>query len=841
MRFILQMARRELRSSWRRMAFFFICIAIGVCAIVALRSITRNVSRAVASEARALLTADVMIDSNRAWSPETLAVIDRVSKSSQVTSKIETIESSTMARPASESKSGAMMIELKGIEPGFPFYGDFLLQNGEKFNYSLLENQGAVVALPLLDRLGLQVGDDVMIGTKKFQIRGVFTQEPGGSSGFRLGPRVFIERTTLEGAGLTGFGSRARRRVLMTTPENQAENLTKQLRDELKIQFVNVRSYKDSEENLNEQISRAEDYLSLTGLVILVLGGLGISNVTRVFVEQKKRSIAVLKCLGGSGNKITIVYLVQVLALGLAGSLLGVGMAKLVLQLVAYYFAETLPQNLDYSLDTRAVAQGLGIGLVICLLFSALPLLRIRNIKPNVLLRDDEEPRRRSADIFRYATSAIVILGLIMLVSWQAGSLKVGLLFLAGLAVTAGLLQLAAMLLIWLVRRAKRFPSFALRQAINSLHRPGNQTRVIVTVVGLGVFLIIATRSVQSTLMSEFDIGRRGKLPNLFLIDIQKDQQQGLQNLIRRETGEDVNLIPTIRTRIVAINGQPVELDQVEARRDRGRLGREYVVTYRPNLEDNESIIAGQFWDASPSKEPEVSIEESMRGLSGLDLGSSITFDIQGRKLTAQVTSIRHVDWRNSRTGFMVLFRPGSLEEAPQMMIGTVNGPENDVDRSRFQRTLLDDYPNISVIDVTDIIRNVKRIVDNVTLAVSFVGGFVFLSGALILIGSIAMTKFQRVYEAAMLKTLGAKRKVLLAILLVEYSLLGFVAGIIGSAAGLGLSYAASRYIFEIPWIFTPTLSLIGIGATVMMVVIVGAISTVDVLARKPLMILRSQ
>lgn len=841
MRFILQMARRELRSSWRRMAFFFICIAIGVCAIVALRSITRNVSRAVAGEARALLTADVMVDSNRAWTPEVLAAVDRVVASPAVTRKIETIESSTMARPADESKAGAMMIELKGIEPGFPFYGDFLLSSGERFDYALLENQGAVVAAPLLDRLNLKIGDEILIGTKKFHIRGVFTQEPGGSGGFRLGPRVFIERSALEGAGLTGFGSRARRRMLLATHEGQAENLTKQLREELKNQFVNVRSYKDSEENLNEQISRAEDYLSLTGLVILVLGGLGISNVTRVFIEQKKRSIAVLKCLGGTGGKITVAYLVQVLALGLAGSLLGVAMAKVVLQVVAYYFADTLPPNLDYSLDTRAIAQGLGIGLLICILFSALPLLRIRNIKPNVLLRDDEEPRRRKADVFRYVMSAIVILGLIMLVSWQAGSIKVGLIFLAGLAVTAGILQLAATLLIWIVRRAKRFPSFALRQAINSLHRPGNQTRVIVTVVGLGVFLIIATRSVQSNLMNEFDFGRRGKLPNLFLIDIQKDQQQGLQELIHRETGENVTLIPTVRTRIVAINSKEVELDQAENRRDRGRLGREYVVTYRPNLEDNETIIAGEFWPPSPSPEPEVSIEESMRGLSGLDVGSTITFDIQGRKMNARVSNIRHVDWRNSRTGFMVLFRPGSLEEAPQMMIGTVNGPEDDVERSRFQRTLLDEYSNISVIDVTDIIRNVKRIIDNVTLAISFVGGFVFLSGALILIGSIAMTKFQRVYEAAVLKTLGAKRKMLLAILLVEYSLLGLVAGIIGSVAGLGLSYAASRYIFEIPWALTPSLSVIGIVATVAMVVIVGAISTIDVLARKPLMILRTQ
>ncbi len=841
MKFVLQMAVRELRSSWQRLLFFFLCIAIGVCAIVALRSITQNVNRAVAGEARALLTADVMVDSNRPWADDTLAIINQIAKSGLVTARVETIESATMARPADEAKEGAMMIELKGIEAPFPLYGEIKLANDQAFDHTLIANHGAVVTQQLLDRLQLQVGDRIKIGTKDFEIRAVLIQEPGGTGGFRLGPRVFIEREALEGAGLTGFGSRARRKILLATPDGQMETLTKLLRAELKNHLVNIRSYKDSQENLNDQIARAENYLSLTGLIILVLGGLGISNVTRVFIEQKKKSIAVLKCLGGTGGRITAVYLVQILTLGLAGSLLGVLMAKITLMVTAYYFADSLPPNLEYTLDWRAISQGLGVGMLICILFSVLPLLRVRNIKPNVLLRDDETVPGRRIDYVRWGIGGLVIIGVLLVVSWQAGSLKVGSIFLAGLAVTAGLLQLAAGLLIWLVRRVRGVTSFALKQAITSLYRPGNQTRVVVTVVGLGVFLIIATRSIQSNLMNEFDFGRRGKLPNFFLIDVQRDQEQGLSELIKRETGEEIQLIPTIRARIVAINDKEVDFDQQEMRRDRGRLGREYVVTYRPNLDDNERVIAGEFWNSEPSSAPEISIEESMRGLAGLDLGSAITFDIQGRKVTATVSSIRYVDWRNSRTGFMILFRPGALDNAPQMMIGTLNGPTEEAARSQFQRVLLDQYPNISLIDVTDIVANVKRIIDNVTLAISFVGGFVFLSGALILIGSIAMTKFQRIYEAAVLKTLGAKRKVLLTILLAEYSLLGLVAGVIGSLAAVGLSYASSRYVFDVEWSFTPMLNFTGILATIVLVVIVGAISTLDVLAKKPLLVLRTQ
>jgi putative ABC transport system permease protein len=360
-------------------------------------------------------------------------------------------------------------------------------------------------------------------------------------------------------------------------------------------------------------------------------------------------------------------------------------------------------------------------------------------------------------------------------------------------------------------------------------------------VVGLGVFLVIATQSLQSNLVDELDIGRRGSLPNMFLIDIQKDQEEGVRQLITEQTGEPPTLIPTVRARIVAINGSEVDLGEAERRRERGRLGREYVVTYRPTLEANETIVGGTFWDPTPSPEPEVSIEESMRGLSGLDVGGHVTFDIQGRKITARVTSIRHVDWRNSRTGFMVLFRPGGLDNAPQVLIGAVNGPADDLDRARFQRALLDRFPNISVIDVAEIVRTVKRIVDNITLAVSFIGGFIFLSGSLILIGSIAMTKFQRIYEAAVLKTLGAKRKTLLLILLTEYGLLGLLAGIIGSLGAVGLSYVTSRFVFDITWSFTPSINLIGVAATVLMVVTVGALSTLDVLSRKPLATLRAQ
>ena len=842
MKFILNLARRELRASWRRLLFFFLCIGVGVGSIVALRSMIQSLNRAVAGEARALMTADAQAETTREWTAEALAKIERVARPPLAEARTETIEAPTMLRPADPAREGALMVEVKGVDAGFPLYGEFLLEEGRRFDFSLVERGGAVVAPLLLERLSLRVGDRVMLGEKEFEIRGVTRQEPGTSGGFRLGPRVFVARAELESAGLTGFGSRARRKILFRAGEGRMDQLVRELRAELGNNVVNVRSYRDSEESLGEQFSRAENYLSLTGLVVLVLGGIGVSSVTRVFIEQKRKSIAVLKCVGATGRRLTAAYLAQVLTLGAAGSVLGILLAKAALLFVRARFSESLPPNLSYELQPGAVAQGLALGLLISLLFSALPLLRIRRIRPNMLLREvEEDAPRRWLDLWRAGVAGLVLAGLVFLTSWQAGSLRVGVIFLLGLGATALVLYAAAWLLVLLVRRARGLGTFAVRQAINSMHRPGNQTRVIVLAVGLGAFLVLSVQSLQTSLLDEFDVARRGNLPNMYLIDVQKDQVEGVRELVAGAAGGRAELIPTVRARIAAVNGREIDLEAAGVRGERGRLGREYVVTYRPRLEYNETVVAGQFWDETPSAEPEVSVEEGMRGAGGIDLGGTITFDILGRKLTARVTSVRRVDWRNSRTGFLVLFRPGALDNAPQTFVGAVDGPTAEPERSRFQRAIVDRYPNVSVIDVADIVRGVGRILSNITLAVSFIGGFVFLSGALILVGSIAMTKFQRVYEAAVLKTLGARRRVLLTIMLTEYGLLGLVAGVVGAAAANGLAYAVARYVFEVGWAFSPGLNAAGVVATVLLVGAVGAISSLDVLTRKPLAILRGQ
>ncbi len=840
MNFIFNLTFREIRSSWRRLLFFFLCIAIGVGSVVALRSLIQNLGQAVGGDARALLTADFEISSTSDFSPTDIQKIESVISSSNIVeARNEAITSGAMARPLDESNETLSPVELKGIEPPFPLVGEFVVSGGKPFDFSLLENGGAVVSPLLLDDLQVKIGDKIKINEGIFEIRATFEAEPGGASGFRLGPRVFIEKKAFDSAGITTSGGRIRRRILYRTSDNPTE-LVKQLRETLKGSTLTIQSYRETQENLGEQFTRTENYLSLTGLLILVLGGVGVWNVARVFVEQKRKAVAVLKCLGASGTRIITVYLLQILTLGLFGSFFGVFLAQCFLWFAQYRFADALPASLSYSVNFSVAWQGVLLGVLISLLFSALPLLQVRNIKPRLLLHDATGEKTRRLDWTKTLFGAVSLIGLLGLAVWQAGSLFVGAFFLIGLGLTSLFLYLAAVILTKILRNFRNLGSFSIGQAINSLYRPGNQTRIILLAVGLGAFVVLAVQSLQANLVREFDFTRNQTLPSLFIIDIQKSQIDELAKILEEKTGEAAQTLPTVRARIAYVNGQPIDFQNRETRQQQGRIGREFAVTYRPNLDKNETVIAGDWWN-TPSVVPQVSVEQEMANNLKVEIGDSITFDISGRKITAQIANIRKLDLRNTRTAFIFVFAPGVLEKAPQTFAANVIKKLPETDRQRLQRSLIDKFPNVQIFDVADIVAAFQKLVNNFVLAISFVGSFVILSGILILVGSIALTKSQRIYENAILKTLGAKRLTLTTILFAEYGLLGILAGIIGATFATALSFAVSKYIFEIEWQFDLGLTLLGVLVTAVLVTIVGALASFDVLFRKPLQTLRSQ
>jgi putative ABC transport system permease protein len=843
MRFVFRMAVRETRASLARLLFFFLCIAVGVAAIVTLRSVIQSVRGVFGREAKALIAADVLVSSNVDWTPEAKGTIDRRFAEFGAEQWTESVETPTMSRPA-DGRPLARMVELRAVQQAFPLYGTVGLEGGQVYSHSLLQGHGVLVRPELLTALGMKVGDALVIGKASFTVRGVISTEPGRRvGGFSLGPRVLIDYDDLRSTGLLSFGSRARHVLLVRVPEERIRPLVAALRGDFREQFISARSYRSSDDEVGRDFDRAENYLSMVGLVIVILGGIAVSSVTRVFILQKIRSIAVLKCLGARSAQIMWVYVIQVLVLGLAGSVLGVVLARAVLAAIpiALGGSTSILAEAEYGLSWSAALQGTAVGVLVSLLFSVVPLMQVRYVKPSLLLRDEAAPRRR--DWARLSVMVFVSLGLVGVAGWQAGSLRVGAVVCCGFAALAVVLQLAGRALISLLSPLVLSPSFPLRHAVLHLSRPGNQTRVVLFAVGLGAFFVVGVRSLQASLLQEFSVQIADDAPDMFLIDIQRDQVQGVQAFLADPAngGGQSRLIPVLRARVTGVSGRDTNLETFEDVRARGSLAREYTVTYRDHLESNERIVGGKFPSGS-SPDPEVSIEQGIHERFAINLGDTVRFDILGRTISARVTSIRDVDWRDSRSGgFMFVFRPGPLDAAPQTYITPVKAPNDTAVRARFQHDLVERFPNISVIDFHEILVTVRDIMAKVTLAISVVGGLVLFSGALILIGAVAMTKFQRVYEAAVLKTLGASTRTIAKMLLFEYGVLGSLAGLVGSLGAIALTWGVSRYALEIPWRLFPGEHIGGVALTAILVAVIGVLSSLDVLRHKPLATLRAE
>ena len=859
--FVLRMAVRETRASWRRLLFFFVCIAVGVAAIVALRSVIESVREVFGVEAKALLGGDLVLSTNRGWTPEVRAAIDRRLAEVGPSERTETIETPTMVRPEDPSRPVAKMGELRAVESNFPLYGAVVLQGEAVYSHALLEDHGAIVRPELLTTLGVKVGDHIRIGLAAFTIRGVIVKEPG-RAGFALGPRVLIDVADLPSTGLLNVGSRAQRAIIVKTPEEttaaRVETLRTTLRQDLRDDFVNIRSYRSTEDQIGQDFDRAENYLSLVGLVIVILGGIAVSSVTRVFIQQKIRSIAVLKCLGARTNQVIAVYILQVMTLGLAGSLLGVALARAVVGAIPYFIGPTtsILAEVRYGVSAGAVAQGIGIGVLVSLLFSVVPLLQVRLIKPSLLLRD--ETLRRRTDWVSIAAFVLVSLGLIGITAWQASSLRVGTVVCVGFASLALLLVLAGRGLVAVVAPLSGSRSFPLRHAVLHLSRPGNQTRVILLAVGLGAFFIVGIRSLQATMLEEFSVQAAADSPDMFLLDIQTSQVDGVRTFLQDPASgvADFQLIPVLRARVMSINGERIERGPAsdaargsdrrgtppdERRNGHPGIGREYTITYRDHLEPNERIADGRFWTGS-SNEPEVSVEKGQHERSNVNVGDTMVFDILGREVTAKVTSIRDVDWRESRNGgFIFVFRPGVFDSAPQTFVCPLRGPVGTDARARFQHDLVERYANVSVIDFHEVLETIRDITSKVTLAITVVGGLVLFSGILILVGAVAMTKFQRVYEAAVFKTLGASTRTIARMLLLEYGVLGSLAGLVGSLGAIPLTWGVTHYALEVPWKIFPRELGAGVVLTAVLVAAIGVVSSLDVLRNKPLSTLRAE
>lgn len=844
MRFIAAMAWREVRASWRSLILFFLCIALGVAANVSLRSFTRLFAESVARDSRALLSADVRVDTGEPWTAAARDILERHAATSSVLGHTRVLETQTMVRAEHGTDARPVMVEIRGVEAAFPLRGEVRVSGGQAYAHALLAARGALVSPSLLERLQVKVGDRIVVGTTAFTIRGAIERLPGSALNFSPMPRVAVDYPEVEAAGLVGFGSRVRYYWLFNVPYGEERAFASRIGRDFRERRVSgsVASFHFVQNWLSGGLANVDGFFSLIGLAIVVLGGIGVASVTRVFVQQRVKTVAILKCLGGRNRRVIGAYLAQVILLSFAGCLLGLLLAKGITVAAAGYLSTRLPLDVNPGLSALASAQGVAIGLLVALLFALPPLLEIRDVKPALVLRHGDGMRRRRFDPLKIAAQVLLAAAIAALAGWQAGTYRNATLFVGGIAATALVLQLASTVLMRGLAGLRRVPNFVLRQGVGSLHRPGNQTRVTLFTVGLGALFVIAVRLFQVNLQQEYIQDLDGLSADMFLIDVMPDQRADVAATIERLGGTNVTLLPITRGRLVGLTRDPLNPNAVPA----NRMGGQYRLTHRLTLDASDTVVKGEFWPAAPSGTPEVSVESGYADWLRLRVGDVLVFDVAGRRVEARVTSIRTTERRirslSSLARSDFVFRPGPLDALPHSFIGGAKGPADAVARARLQNGVLAKFPGVTLVDALDDIETIRRRVADVSAFVSVLGAFVLGCGVMILVGSVAMTRMQRLYEAAILKTLGAKRRVLASITIVEYAVLGLLAGAIGSGASVAVTWTMSHYGNRpLPWHFQPGINLTGAIATAILVVIVGVLATWDVLLKKPLGILREQ
>ncbi|MEY3775932.1 MAG: hypothetical protein RLZZ129_2712 [Verrucomicrobiota bacterium] len=842
MNFILKMAWRDSRAARRRLVLLSLSVVLGIAALVAIGSFSANLRVAIDDQARGLLGADLVITSRQAFLPEVTAHLDGLGGEQAR----EASFSSMMIFPSPEGDR-TRLVQVRAVEGRFPFYGEFQARPGDA--PAQLAAGGPVVLLEetLLSQFGLKTGDTVRLGRVTFTIIGAVLKVPGDSVAItQLAPRAFIPLGQLPATELAGPGSLVRHRIaLKLPPEVEPAAVEREMRQKFITERMSYDTVEERKRDLGRVLENVNGFLSLVGFVALFLGAIGVASAIHVYIRQKITTVAVLRCLGASARQSFAVYLVQGLGLGVLGSVLGAALGVAVQLALPAAMAGLLPFDVDFFVSWTAVARGMGAGLVICVLFTLLPLLAVRRVSPLVALRAAFADRPAQPDPWRIALGVLLVAAIAGFAVEQTRSLTLGLGFTgalaAGFAVLAGLAKAVA----WAARRwLPRGLPYVVRQGVANLHRPNNRTVLLLLALGLGTFLITTLYLTRTTLLAQIQgTGGAGR-PNLLFFDIQDDQIGPLNTLLREAGHPATQQAPIVTMRLRSLRGQAVEdlLKQPENRIPGWTLRREYRSTYRADLTDTETLLSGEI---VPRVAPEeeivpITIEEGLARDMQLQLGDEVEFDVQGVAVRTRLAGIRKVDWQRLQPNFFIVFPEGVLEEAPQFYVAALR-IGTAADSARLQQAVVRAFPNVSAIDLTLLLETFDTIFGKVALVVQFMAFFTVATGIIVLAGAVLTGRWQRIRETVLLRTLGATRRQLVQIQLVEYAILGVLAALVGCLLAVGGNLLLAKFVFKTA--ATPDLLTLGLAVLAVSVItlLTGLLSNRGVADHPPLEILRQE
>jgi putative ABC transport system permease protein len=866
MTFILKMAWRDSRASRRRLVLFSFSVVLGIAALVAIGSLGTNLERGIDEQAKGLLGADLIITGRQPLSEAALKHVASIA--TEMAREISF--SSMMAFPT--AKNLTRLVNVRATTGEFPFYGDFTTVPADAPAKLRAGGNVVIVEETLLRQFDAKVGDPVKLGNTLFTVIGALQKLPGESSAISatIAPRALIPRAALEATGLAERNVLVRHRTMLKLPpQHSPEAVEREMRQQFRSEGLGYDTVAERKRNLGRALDNIENFLGLVGFVALFLGAIGIASAIHVYVRQKIPTVAVLRCLGATARQSFSVYLVQGIALGLFGALVGAALGLAVQIALPRLLADVLPFEVRFFIAWPAVARGMGAGLVICLLFTLLPLLAVRNVSPLVALRSAFAERVGAApDPWRIAIAVFIIVAVAAFAIWQTGRWRDGLGFTAVLAGGFGILAGLANVVAWAARRwlPRRWP-YVMRQGVANLYRPNNRTVLLLLSLGLGTFLMLTLFLTRTTLLKEIEFTSGGGRPNLLLFDIQDDQIEELKKVAAAENAPVLVHAPIVTMKIAAVKGRKVEellrttregrdsrdanSDEKNARGKKGEsverlpgwtLRREYRSTYRGKLEGTERLVSGTFvGQVSPGEAVvPISMEEGIFKEMGLKLGDEIEWDVQGVPMRSKVTSVRAVEWRRLEPNFFVVFPLGVLEPAPKFHVAAVRA-ENTDHSARVQRAMITAFPNVTAIDLALIMQTVDGLFTKVAFVIEFMAGFTVLTGIIVLAGAVLTGRFQRIRETVLLRTLGATRRQLMQIQLVEYAILGLLAAVVGCALSMVGNALLAKFIFRISPSVPLGVVLLGAVAVCVVTVITGLLSSRGITDHPPLEVLRQE
>ena len=843
--FALRMAWRETRGAARHFAVLFGCVALGVAALVSVGTFAANLDRTLTREARALTGGDLELRAAQPLDPAARAAVDALVRAGAVTTTVRELVAMTRL-PA---RGATLLVELKAVERAYPLYGRVETAPPSPLDGLLADRGdagGAVVEAPLLQRLGIAVGDPLVIGSARFIVTGVLVREPDRPVGLvTLGPRVIVAADALERTGLLQVGSRVRYRTLARLPaavtaRAAADDLARAIGDP----SVRIAAFDESQPGLRRFFSQLATYLGLVGLASLLVGGVGIASTVTTFLRRQLATIAILKCLGAGSRVLLATYLIQTLSLALVGSLVGAALGVAAQPLLVRALAPFAPFVLEARWDAGTLARGIALGLLAALLCALWPLLSVRAVPPSLILRRDVDESRWRARR-PWAAALPIVTGLAALAVWQAGSFRLGGIFagaaLASLAILLGLSRA----LMRLARRVPRTRGLAWRHGLAGLDRPGGHTVRVVVAVGLGVMLLVAIALLEANLGRQLAYEQKREAPSFFFIDVQPDQREPFTHLVGDVSGVVPVVTPVVRARLAAIDGTPVTRELIDRRKREAPeknwyLTREYMLTWAAAPPPANAITRGRWWTADEaSARPRVSVDDEAAKYFGVGVGGTLTFDVQGVLLEAEVMNLRKIDWQSLSANFFMVLSPGALDGAPTIYLATARVPP-DLE-SRLQDRVVAAFPNVTAIPLRGVLERVSEVLAQISFAVRFMALFSIAAGLVVMAGALAATRYQRLYESVILKTLGATRWAIARAFAVEYACLGATAGLGGTALAAVLAWIVLRFVLDTPWTLEPETLVLGVTLTTLVSLAIGLLATVRLLGRKPLSVLRQE